>query len=90
VNSPAAYSICGLITTTYASTSVGRVKCFVETFNGALRDECLNVHWFDSLDQAMQVIEAWRSDYNESRPHMARANVPPRAYACQARSNRLV
>ncbi len=60
-------------------------NCFVETFNGSLRDECLNVHWFDSLSQAKQVIEAWRSDYNESRPHMALANVPPREYTRQIR-----
>jgi len=60
-------------------------NCFVESFNGSLRDECLNVHWFDSLEQAKQQIEAWRSDYNESRPHMALANVTPRAYARQIR-----
>ena len=46
-------------------------NCFVETFNGSLRDECLNVHWFESLDEAKAKIEAWRSDYNESRPHQA-------------------
>ena len=49
-------------------------NCFVETFNGSLRDECPNAHWFDSLEQAKQAIEAWRCDYNGSRPHMARAN----------------
>jgi hypothetical protein len=41
---------------------------FIETFNGSLRDECLNVHWFTSLDEAKAIIEAWRTDYNESRP----------------------
>jgi len=60
-------------------------NCYVETFNGSLRDECLNVHWFESLGQARQIIEAWRHDYNESRPHMARADVAPREYARQAR-----
>lgn len=59
-------------------------NCYVETFNGSLRDECLNVHWFESLDQARQIIEAWRHDYNESRPHMALADTAPREYARQA------
>ena len=44
---------------------------FIESFNGSLRDECLNTHWFESLDEAQQVLEAWREQYNESRPHMA-------------------
>ena len=51
---------------------------YVETFNGSLRDECLNVHWFESLGQAREIIEAWRQDYNESRPHMALAEASPR------------
>lgn len=46
-------------------------NAFIETFNGSLRDECLNVHWFESLDDARAKIEAWRRDYNESRPHQA-------------------
>lgn len=56
-------------------------NCFVETFNGSLRDECLNVHWFETLDEARAIIEAWRIDYNESRPHMALNGVPPGEYA---------
>ncbi len=46
---------------------------FVESFNGSLRDECLNVNWFESMGDAKQTIEAWRVEYNESRPHMALA-----------------
>jgi transposase InsO family protein len=42
---------------------------FVESFNGRLRDECLNEHMFSSLSQARQLIEAWRDDYNHKRPH---------------------
>lgn len=53
----------------------------VETFNGSLRDECLNVHWFDSMPHAKAIIEAWRRDYNESRPHMALADVAPGEFA---------
>lgn len=58
---------------------------YVETFNGSLRDECLNLHWFESLGQAREIIEAWRHDYNESRPHMALADAAPREYARRAR-----
>jgi len=46
-------------------------NCFIETFNGSLRDECLNVHWFESLEDAKEKIEGWRRNYNESRPHQA-------------------
>ncbi len=38
---------------------------------------CLNVHWFDSIEHAKAILEAWRHDYNESRPHTALNNVPP-------------
>jgi len=54
---------------------------FIETFNGTLRDECLNLHWFDDIAQASKVIEAWRRNYNESCPHMALRNLPPAEYA---------
>jgi putative transposase len=56
-------------------------NCFIETFNGSLRDECLNVHWFASLAEARTVVEAWRRDYNESRPHTALGNLTPAAFA---------
>jgi putative transposase len=56
-------------------------NCFIETFNGSLRDECLNIHWFASLAEAKAVVEAWRRDYNESRPHMALGNRTPAAFA---------
>lgn len=42
-----------------------------ESFNGRFRDECLNEHWFRSLDEARRVAEAWRHDYNHRRPHSA-------------------
>jgi putative transposase len=54
---------------------------FCETFNGSLRDECLNVNWFETLDEAKAITEAWRLDYNESRPHMAHNGVPPGEFA---------
>lgn len=59
-------------------------NAFIETINGSLRDECLNAHRFESVDHAKDVIEQWRVDYNETRPHMALGNIPPRAFADQA------
>lgn len=40
-----------------------------ESFNGRLRDECLNIEWFNNLREAKVVIETWRQHYNEERPH---------------------
>lgn len=56
-------------------------NAFIETFNGSLREECLNIHWFESIDQAKAIIEQWRTDYNECRPHMALGNISPGEFA---------
>jgi putative transposase len=58
----------------------------IESFNGKFRDECLNQHWFVSLADARQIIEAWRVDYNAVRPHSALGNLTPQAYCIQQRS----
>jgi putative transposase len=52
-------------------------NCFIESFNGKFRAECLNTHWFMSLDDARANMEDWRRDYNEIRPHSAIGNKPP-------------
>jgi putative transposase len=44
-------------------------NCYVESFNGKFRDECLNEHWFLSMRHAREVIATWRQEYNEERPH---------------------
>lgn len=51
-------------------------NAFVEAFSCSLRDECLNLHWFETLGDAKEIIEAWRRNYNESRPDMALGNIP--------------
>ena len=53
----------------------------IESFNGSLRDECLNINWFASLVESKRLIEAWRRDYNESRPHMAHNGQSPAEFA---------
>ena len=44
-------------------------NAFVESFNGKFRDECLNEHWFHSIEHARALLAQWRQDYNEQRPH---------------------
>ena len=56
-------------------------NAYVESFNGRLRDECLNEHWFTSLIHARVVIEAWRREYNEERPKKTLSGMTPSAYA---------
>lgn len=56
-------------------------NCFIESFNGSLRDECLNVNWFETIDEARVKIESWRVDYNESRPHQGLNDMAPIEYA---------
>jgi putative transposase len=52
-------------------------NAFIESFNGKFRAECLNAHWFMSLDDAQRKCEDWRRDYNEERPHSAIGNKCP-------------
>jgi hypothetical protein len=56
-------------------------NALIEAFNGCLREECLNQSWFLSLEDAKEKIEAWREEYNSSRPHGALDNLTPREFA---------
>ena len=56
-------------------------NAYVESFNGRLRDECLNANWFTSLNDAKRKIEEWRQDYNQQRPHSSLAYLSPAAFA---------
>jgi transposase InsO family protein len=58
-------------------------NAYVESFNGRLRDECLNEHWFMSLAHARALIEAWRREYNEERPKRSLGGLTPSQYANQ-------
>jgi putative transposase len=60
----------------------------IESFNGRLRDECLNVNQFMTLDDARRQIEAWRQDYNQHRPHSSLRNLTPQEFARQGQPNR--
>ncbi len=56
-------------------------NAFVESFNGKFRDGCLNQFWFRSIKEAREIIEDWRIDYNEVRPHSALGYQPPSVFA---------
>jgi putative transposase len=61
---------------------------YIESFNGSFRDECLNVNWFMSLEDAEDKIEDWRHKYNHFRPHSSLNNLTPMEYIkiCQSTS----
>jgi putative transposase len=61
-------------------------NALAESFNGSLRDECLNTNWFLSLDDAREKIESWRQDYNDWRPHSSLDNLTPRQYLEEQKS----
>jgi putative transposase len=56
---------------------------YIESFNGRLRDECLNVQVFFTLPDVRQKLEAWRQDYNQVRPHSSLHDHPPAVFALQ-------
>jgi len=59
-------------------------NAFIESFNDKLRNECLNEHNFASIDEARQITEAWRRDYNENRPHASLGDRTPNEFALAA------
>ena len=60
---------------------------FVESFNGRMRDECLNEQLFDSLRHARNLVAAWRTDFNHHRPHTSLAGLTPAEYANQSKED---
>ena len=61
-------------------------NAFIERFNVSLRDECLNINWFLSIEDAREKLEAWKEDYNNFRPHSSLGGMPPNEYI-QTRKN---
>lgn len=61
-------------------------NAFVESFNGTMRNECLNEHWFLDLEDAKEIIEAWRIDYNTERPHSSLGGMTPGEFASVAQT----
>ena len=61
---------------------------FIESFNGSFRDECLNAHWFLSLEDAREKVESWRMDYNHFRPHTSIGDAAPAVFAKAFRASK--
>ena len=55
-------------------------NAFIESFNGRFREECLSQHWFESLEEVRRVLDGWKSDYNETRPHSSLGGLAPAEY----------
>jgi putative transposase len=55
-------------------------NAYAESFNGRVREECLNQHWFTSVDHARELCEAWREDYNSIRPHTSLGGLSPNEF----------
>jgi putative transposase len=63
-------------------------NAFIESFNGRLRQECLNQNWFLSLADAREMIENWRQDYNEYRPHSSLGQQTPSEFVADWQQTR--
>lgn len=55
-------------------------NAYIESFNGRLREECLNSHWFTNLDHARSIVSNWRMEYNENRPHSSLGYLSPNEF----------
>lgn len=58
-------------------------NCYIESFNGKFRDECLEANWFLDIDHAKRIAEQWRHEYNEERPHSSLDQLTPREFAAK-------
>ena len=56
-------------------------NCFIESFNGTLRKNCLNIHYFTNIKEAKNIIEEWRKEYNEFKPHSSLCGLTPAEFA---------
>jgi putative transposase len=61
-------------------------NAYAESFNGRVREECLNQHWFEGVEHARELCEAWREDYNTIRPHSSLGGLSPKLFLQQAPS----
>ncbi len=60
-------------------------NAYIESWNGKFRDECLNEHWFTSLEHARRIIESWRQEYNTERTHSSLGDITPAEFAAAYR-----
>jgi len=63
-------------------------NAMIESFNGSFRDECLNVNWFLSIEDAQEKIEKWRQEYNVFRPHSSLGDLAPLQFVEKLKSQK--
>ncbi len=63
-------------------------NAYIESFNGRVRQECLNLHWFTEMDEVRSTLEIWKMEYNLIRPHSSLDNLTPGEYARSYREKR--
>ena len=63
-------------------------NAYIESFNGRVRQECLNQHWFTTLDEVQAILDLWKVDYNLERPHSSLGNLSPLEFASSSHKNR--
>lgn len=63
---------------------------YIESFNGKLRDECLNENWFLNIWQAREIVENWRRDYNRNRPHTSLGGLSPEQFVATLKTQELI
>ena len=68
----------------YIAPGKPQQNAFIESFNGKMRDECLNETLFSTLAEARQTLETWKEDYNTQRPHSALGNLTPSEFASKS------
>ena len=64
-------------------------NAFIESFNGSLRDECLNINWFLSSEDAQQNLDVWREDYNSYRRHSSLGNLTPNEFIINSQKKQI-
>ena len=72
------------MTTQFSRAGKPTDNAFIESFNGSLRDECLNVQWFDELTGVKTKLQAWQREYNEEHSHSLLGYGTPAEYATRA------
>jgi putative transposase len=77
------------VTLDYSRPGTPTDNPFIESFNGSFRDECLNTHWFLSIDDAYEKINDWVYDYNNYRPHSSLNELTPNEYVQYYQNNNI-
>ncbi len=82
------WAYCHKVTIDFSRPGKPTDNAFVESFNGTLRSECLDAHWFQGPADAASLIESWRREYNECRPHRALGDRTPLEFAREIAASR--